>query len=162
MTQQEYENKIKELQDELEQLKAAKIADSRKRWKPNRDEEYYVVSEEAGELIKTEWNDDPLDEWYYLTGNCFKTKEKAEWHCKMNAERTERFEPPMWEDIKEYYQFCWVNESFDLFYFEVTDDRDTILVGKVNGKNLFEGKATKENYEKACEIVRDLFGGERC
>lgn len=98
---------------------------------------------------------------YMMLERVYETKEEAEWYAKTYAERIERFQPPMWKDIKEYYQFCWVNESFDLFYFEVTDDRDTILVGKVNGKNLFEGKATKENYEKACEIVRDLFKEEK-
>ena len=93
---------------------------------------------------------------YHLC-DVFETRERALWSAKIRANRIEIFDPPMWEDVKEYYQFCWLNKSFDLFYFEVIDDRDIILVGKVNGKNLFAEKATKENYIKACEMVRDLF-----
>lgn len=91
----------------------------------------------------------------------FETKERAEWHCKMTAERTERFEPPMWEDIKDKYCFRFMlGEQFCDFCvcvsFHASWSND-ILVESENGYIYFSTVATKENYIKACEIVRDLF-----
>lgn len=105
MTQQEYENKIKELQDELEQLKSAKIeAEQPKRWKPNKDKEYWLI-DSAGDVCDVNWRNDTVDNWCYLTGNCFKTKEEAE-EYKKQIEYTARYknyieehsEPLDWND----------------------------------------------------------------
>lgn len=85
--------------------------------------------------------------------------DRAKWERDMTAEQVVKFTPPMWEDIKEYYQFDWLGKNFDMFYFEVTDERDLILVGKINGENLFEGKATEKDYIKACKIVMNLLKG---
>ena len=82
MTQQEYENKIKELQDELEQLKAAKIeAERPKRWKPKYRDTYYYV-DNLMIVDDDEWDEASVDEWRYITGNCFKTREEAEEYKK--------------------------------------------------------------------------------
>lgn len=105
MTQQEYENKIKELQDELEQLKAAKIeAEQPKRWKPKYGETYWVVYSN-GIIGDAHWGSDSDDNWRYLTSNCFKTKEEAE-EYKKQIEYTARYknyieehsEPIDWND----------------------------------------------------------------
>jgi len=82
MTQQEYENKIKELQDELEELKAAKIeAEQPKRWKPQCGESYWLV-DEFGTKVHYTFRNDRDDKWLYLTGNCFKTAKEAEEYKK--------------------------------------------------------------------------------
>lgn len=86
--------------------------------------------------------------------------DRAKWERDMTAEQVVKFNPPMWEDIKEYYQFDWLDKNFDMFYFEVIDERDLILVGKINGENLFEGKATEKDYIKACKIVINLLKGD--
>ena len=86
----------------------------------------------------------------------------AEWEYKMHAERTERFEPPMWEDIEYKYSFDFlVNQR--LYGFRVNKDNDQICIFKYNSivGDIFNKFATKENYEKACEMVRDLFKGEK-
>ena len=106
MTQQEYENKIKELQDELEKLKAAKIADSGKRWKPNQSLEYWLVCN--GDVAVCNYRNTTFDIWNYLTGNCFKTKEEAEDRAK-EIEYTARYknyieehsEPIDWENYNQ-------------------------------------------------------------
>lgn len=83
---------------------------------------------------------------------------RAKWEHNMYTERTQRFEPPMWEeiwkDMDAYYKFCFtVNERYycftvDTFGIDIyMDELDTI----------FHKPPTEENYEKACEIVRDLF-----
>ena len=114
MTQQEYENKIKELQDELEKLKAAKIeAEQPKRWKPEYGERCWAVSNDGVVASDTvcETND-RFWYWFYLTGNCFKTRKEAE-EYKMQIEYTARYknyieehsEPLDWkdEDQRKYY-----------------------------------------------------------
>ena len=162
MTQQEYDNKIKELQDELDQLKAAKIeAEQLKRWKPKIRELYYCINC-GGALTQWYWLENDVDEWLYLIGNCFKTKEEAEWHHKTYAERTERFEPPMWEEIEDEYKLGFVEQPDKPIYFYVGKKINVIFIRDVYEDELIEVfDATKENYIKACEMVRDLFKGEK-
>ena len=102
---------------------------------------------------------------YWWLNEIFETEERAEWYCKTTAERTERFEPPMWEDIDDYYEFYFrngINNIDDYWirvkkneYIEVVEDEyETIF-------DVHKNEVTKENYEKACEIVRGLFKGEK-
>jgi len=104
-----------------------------------------------------------LEHW--RLNEIFETEEQAEWHLKNDAERTERFEPPMWEDINnEGYEFAFVVQ-IELIRFVVRKESTTlcsngsICVFGSSGKFYADEPATKENYEKACEIVRDLFKG---
>ena len=46
----------------------------------------------------------------------YETQEQAEWYCKMTAERTERFEPPMWEDLPIKWDFYFVKDKH-MFHF---------------------------------------------
>lgn len=114
MTQQEYENKIKELQDKLERLKAAKIeAEQPKRWKPKGDEEYWGV-DYNGLIFKNSCGNDDVDNWCYLTGNCFKTKEETEYY-KKQIEYTARYknyieehsEPLDWNNRNQIKYSAW-------------------------------------------------------
>ena len=88
-----------------------------------------------------------------------------DWALEIYAERTERFEPPMWEDFEDYF-FIFVNRAKDgyiLWKFEVIKEKhanSSISIWN-DEYELYVADATKENYEKACEIVRDLFKGDR-
>ncbi len=103
--------------------------------------------------------------------NLFETKEQAEWALKTVAERTERFEPPMWEDIKGYYRFnfmncengVWKKYSFELLKKQDDKAKEGGCISIWTGTKDIYNKTTptKENYEKACKIVRDLFKGEK-
>ena len=98
------------------------------------------------------------DRDYYSFDELFETRDRAEWHCKMTAERTERFEPPMWEDIKDYYCFNFVVDNCHRCF--VVKKYNWITIDSDGCNNIFEKYAsdvTKENYIMACEIVRDLF-----
>lgn len=91
------------------------------------------------------------------------TKEQVEWAKKMHATRTERFEPPMWEEIEKKYDFYFYIKDTS-YNFHVNKDLRRIEFSKdfIGTIFLFRSKEfTKENYEKACEIVRDLFKGEK-
>lgn len=98
----------------------------------------------------------------------YETKEQAEWALKTVSERTERFEPPMWEDIENTYQFKFVvkyGKVQEFYTFDIRKDlKDDWAITIDNGGIIFESEPTKENYIKACEIVRDLFnkGGAKC
>ena len=109
MTQQEYENKIKELEKQIEDLKMAKVEEPQsKRWTPKDDKNYYVV-DSHGDATICYWEDDKFDEWQYLIGNCFKTEEEAE-EYKKQIEYTARYknyieehsEPLDWENENQY------------------------------------------------------------
>lgn len=107
---------------------------------------------------------------YYLNGqddeeydcnDLFETLEQAEWALETKTARIERFEPPMWEDIEVVYTFDFITKGLHL-RFAMDKHLDVIVVYKLfNGlekdSTIFDEHATKENYIKACEIVRDLF-----
>lgn len=87
----------------------------------------------------------------------------------ITAERIERFEPPMWEDLQEDlevidYKFAFtINGNCNYLFWVAKDERGSSIeirkfnVYKVETTLFYSDSATKENYIKACEIVRDLF-----
>ena len=90
MTQQEYENKIKELEKQIAELKMVKVEEPQsKRWEPDENEKYWI-SDGVGNIDSLIWDNDRYDNWHYLTGNCFKTKEEAE-EYKKQIEYTARY-----------------------------------------------------------------------
>lgn len=105
------------------------------------------------------------DLWFFENRMCafahkeqlFETKERVEWHCKMTAERTERFEPPMWEDIEKDYEFSFIKDGFLVTLDLKKEKWLTVTSGICLRFDVLGCKVTKENYIKACEIVRDLF-----
>ena len=67
----------------------------------------------------------------------------------------------MWEDIEVVYTFDFITKGLHL-RFAVDKHLDVIVVYKLfnvleKDSTIFDEHATKENYIKACEIVRDLF-----
>ena len=110
MTQQEYENKIKELEKQIEELKMAKIEEPQsKRLKPNINEIYWTVKAN-GNIDALNWFNDKTDNWKYLTDNYFKTEEEAE-EYKKQIEYTARYknyieehsEPINWNNSSPKY-----------------------------------------------------------
>ena len=90
--------------------------------------------------------------------------ERLNWERKTHAERIERFEPPMWEDLfKDIYWFEFLvaenkpNGNYKHILFNANQYHKIEIIA--NNKPTFRAELTKENYEKACEIVRDLFKG---
>ena len=112
---------------------------------------------------------------FYLVNNfrCFplnkiyETEDQVEWRNKTYTERTERFEPPMWEEIKSNYEFNFLTKTGNiykriLFYVSRNTSSDKIFIkDDFDSYIIFDTNADKENYIKACEMVRDLFKGEK-
>lgn len=130
----------------------------------------FSIAEQFGTTVL--WyqkEDEPSDEWSWELEVLREDVDRAEWEYKMTAERTERFEPPMWEDIEDKYEFYFTcqdykSKSSNPCGMFVVNKKGTlknyILVRNVSHyPNIFtfDEPATKENYIKACEIVRDLF-----
>ena len=70
----------------------------------------------------------------------------------------ERFEPPIWEDIEDSYEFRWFDKDNEVYKFYVNKYIDVIVIIKMfDCVSIFNKEASKKNYIKACEIVRDLF-----
>lgn len=134
----------------------------------NGDGIYFAVSQNRLFKMK-EMPNIALEHWWL--NEIFETEERAEWYCKTTAERTERFEPPMWEEIEGYYRFnfmncengVWKKYSFELLKKQDDKAKEGGYISIWTGTKDIYNKTTptKENYEKACEIVRDLFKGEK-
>lgn len=126
MTLDEYKNEIKELRERLEKLETAKVEEPQSKWwEPNENERYWV-SDNVGNVDNVRWDNDRFDNWHYLTGNCFKTKEEAE-EYKKQIEYTARYknyieehsEPIDWKNkkTKQYYaRFDYLNTVIQVDY----------------------------------------------
>lgn len=90
-------------------------------WKPEYDEEYYCIDVD-GECYLDSWNDSDIDNNSYTIGNCFKTKEEAEFAVEKQKVTTElkRFAQ------KHNDKINWHDNS-DWKYYIVYDYRDKKL-----------------------------------
>ena len=143
MTQQEYENEIKELKERLEKLETSKVeVDKPKRWKP-KDKGTYWLIDTYGNVGDTTWNDDDYDKWKYITGNCFETKEEAE-EYKKQIEYTARYK----NYIEEHSEpLDWFDTEQAKFYVLYGEDR--IIFDECY---LFKGM---DIYASSEEIIKD-------
>lgn len=71
------ENLSEEEREQLMKLIQKSNGSKRKVWKPYYRERYFYINE-CGEIMNSEWFDDSIDISRYGIGNCFKTKEEAE------------------------------------------------------------------------------------
>lgn len=96
--------------------------------------------------------------------NLFETEEDYEEFCEFGIIiREEKLDLPFWNELKEKIDtgsFGFQDiESFDdikLRYKKELDGKVTIFVDK-DEKTIFEKKLTRENYNKAREICKELF-----
>lgn len=59
-------------------------------WKPEIGEGYYCINSDSNKMISYyHWQNDVYDKHYYETGNCFKTKEEAEFTLEKQKVITE-------------------------------------------------------------------------
>ena len=128
ISQEEYEKKLKELQDEIEELKKIKVEEQKKKeiWIPKEGENYYYL--DAGGYIEKEqymgcnflWTDFKI-----IYGNYYKTKEDAfKQYCiqkytnifrRYVEEHNEKLD---WRDtsMKKYF-LAWNYKNKDFFMY---------------------------------------------
>ena len=125
ISQEEYEKRIKELQDELEELKKVKVVDNKPKkgeiWEPKKNETYYYIAS-AGIVHEDKNNGTCYDNQRLYDYLFYKTREEALY--RYNADKfTEMFrryveehsEPLDWEDFSKckyyiywsYHQNCF-------------------------------------------------------
>ena len=77
MNKQELEQKIEQLQKQLDELKNVKVDETKKRWIPVENERYYYINGDLkiGDVI---FYDDKYDNNLIELGDCFNTKEEAQ------------------------------------------------------------------------------------
>ena len=106
---EELENKIKELSDEIEKLKAEKENEP---WKPKCGDNYWAISH-TGYVVRVRWMDDDVEDDMYAIGNVFRTNEEAEFRAeqlKVEAE-LRRFARPFDEDERNWAIIFDVDEK---------------------------------------------------
>lgn len=135
-------------------------------WSSGYDEEIKLNPKNC-RIEKQKWRTEPKPKLYlvvkedeehyptYCLDNLREDVDRAKWERDMTAERTERFEPPMWEDIEVIYTFKFINDNECMSL--IANKKYNFVAISNSLTVLFEEKYTKENYIKACEIVRDLF-----
>lgn len=131
LSQEEYERRIKELQDELEELKKVKVEDNKPKkgeiWKPDlKTQEYYYYIGDFG-TAKTYRANCPNDDIRISDGNFYKTEEEAKHQANVQKYTNlfrkyveEHSEPLDWNSgtykYYVYYSF-WSNQiKIDYYY----------------------------------------------
>ncbi len=116
MTKQEIEEKIEQLQKEIDELKNVKVDETKKRWIPAENEQYCFIDEDL-EIESEFFDDDEYDNNLIKLGNCFKTKEEAQFvadkikYTLMFKNYVEEHSEPLdWKDVEQdkyyiYYDF---------------------------------------------------------
>ncbi len=101
------ENLSEEEREQLMKLIKKSNGCKRKVWKPENNETYFYISGH-GRINYHKWNNDSTDNRYYGIGNCFQTKEEAEFALEKVKVETElrRFA----EENNEY-QIDWKNRN---------------------------------------------------
>ena len=130
----------------------------KQKWLTEPEPKLYLVVKEDEEHYPT-----------YCLDNLREDVDRVKWEHDMYTERTERFEPPMWEDIEDRYEFDFMNDCGDYKFNVIKSCMIEIIIHrKADEPTCFEWlfdvgeyDCTKENYEKACGIVRDLFKGSK-
>lgn len=151
MTQQEYENKIKELEKQnkelekqIEELKMAKQQPNR--WKPTHNEGYLLIRND-GNIGLSYWNNDDMDRWRYLTGNCFNNKKEAE-EYKKQIEYTAKYKNYIEKHSKPIDWDSYEQKKFAAYY-----DFDDKVIG-VEQMSRFKDQGAI--YASSEEIIWDV------
>lgn len=118
MKRSEYEAKMKALQDEIEALKKVEIEEDYKRWKPKKPRNYWIINGN-GVADEITWLDDKADDRLWAMGNCFMTKEEAEFaieKLKVFAELSGFTEPSdaKWDGDTPHYRIKYDTNASEL------------------------------------------------
>lgn len=77
MTESELQQKIEELQKQIDELKNTEIEEKQKKWKPEYGETYYCINADCCTNFYR-FDNDEFDNNCVKLGNCFATKEEAQ------------------------------------------------------------------------------------
>lgn len=103
----EAEKQIQDIREELDKLDKIEIEPESRRWKPKCGQRYYYITPD-GRIFNDLWVGNRYDLLKFAIGNCFETKEEAEFEVerlKVIAELKEFAEPndSPWDGCKSHY-----------------------------------------------------------
>lgn len=113
---EELENELERLKNEIEKLKKEEKQEKKcTRWKPSAGDAYWCIN---GNGIANElhWVYDIVDKGLYSIGNCFQTKEEAEFEVerlKVIAEMKEFAFEPDWDNESQLKRYIYYNYPID-------------------------------------------------
>ena len=113
---EELENELERLKSEIEKLKVEEKQEKKcTRWKPSAGDAYWCIN---GNGIANElhWVYDIVDKGAYSIGDCFQTKEEAEFEIerlKVIAEMKEFAFEPDWNDVSQLKYCIYYNYHKD-------------------------------------------------
>lgn len=122
LSQEEYERRIAELQQELEELKKVKVEDNKPKkgeiWKPEKCENF-VYFDENGALYEEEYCGTVGDNLKINIGNFYKTNEKAKYQLEVQKYTNlfkkyveEHSEPLNWENGSQQKFYIYYNKRY--------------------------------------------------
>ena len=125
--------KFKELENELTTIKEGLKKPESKVFKPKIDDIYYYICS-SGIIDYVNWKDTEIDNQRYALGNCFRTKEEAEFEVeklKVIAElkrfALEHNEPIDWNNVKQnkyFIYFYYKDEMIDVDFWQTLKHND--------------------------------------
>lgn len=83
------------------------------RWKPKKNEKFWIVNE-SGQVDWFLWSGDSSDDYAYKTNNCFKTEKEAKQH--LNNIETEIELRQLAEELNDDEKIDWENENQSKYY----------------------------------------------
>ena len=112
---QDIRKELDELDDELDKVQ---IEPESRRWKPKRGQTYYCITSD-GEIVSNTWNEGCYDLLRFTIGNCFETREEAEFvveRLKVIAELKEFAEPDgsPWDSNAGQFNIIYNHNEIDV------------------------------------------------
>lgn len=150
----EAEKQIQDIRKELDELDKVKIDPESRRWKPNRGQIYYLISD-TGSVTYTTWYNSNDDLLRFAIGNVFETKEEAEFELerlKVIAELKEFAEPDdrKWDGhIDHYHISCYYySDTTNIFSCSVVKNHTIYFESKEKAEEAIKavGKDRIEKY----------------
>ena len=155
LTRHEYETKLAELQNQLEELKSANITDEP--WEPQKNEEYWFVCTAGAVAVdRTTWENWQTDRNRQSIGNVFKTEEDAKFFAEKLRVYNElrKFAEPKTRPWDRYVDHYYLSCECDKFgHFECVTPNRSVDYSK-GAEFYFESK------ERAQEAI-DAVGADR-
>ena len=139
------EQRIEELQNELDKLKKD-LETTNKKWKPEYKDDYWFV-EDIGFVHNNKWRNDDFDDFRYSQRNCFKTEEEAQTHLK-------RLEIEAW--LNDHTKEFDVNKYSTNYFLYYNHNFDEVIVDCFAYSQYNKWCMTEENCKKAI----DKFGND--
>lgn len=153
---EELEKKYEELGKEIERLKK----DKAKRWRANRDEQYYVIGN-YGYVANSSENGTDIDTGRYEIGNYFKTREEAEKALEKIEIKQELEDLAL--ELNNRKEIDWNDENQHKYYIYYDFFRDKIQCNENTFCKRFDVYCLDENFkDKAIkrigeEKLKELF-----